>query len=247
MLCVNRLTKTIGANTILHSISFQIKPGEILALIGPNGAGKTTTIKTIVGLLNPSSGDIRVNNYSIKRQREDYLRQIGYIPDNPFFYEELTGRQFLNFTIGLKGDQNKNIFNDGIERLLITLEIRDFIDHEIHTYSLGMKKKLSLLISLISNPKYLIMDEPFNGLDPMTTFNIKNFLNDFTINNGAVLISTHMLSVAEQFCTHVAIIHKGNLVIFDSLKNLKNKNPNTNLESLFIQIIEDIERSTKNE
>ena len=248
MLIIENLTKEINSKTILHSISFKISPGNIVALVGPNGAGKTTIIKSILGLLNPSSGEISIDGHSILKERKKYIEQVAYVPDNQFFYEELTGRQFLSFTRGLRGkDKQQDMSNEEIEQLIELLEMRDFIDKEIHTYSLGMKKKLSLLISLISNPKYLIMDEPFNGLDPITTYSIKVFLKEFAEKEGAVLISTHLLNDVEKFCTHVAIINKGSLILFDSLNNIRKKYNNKDLESLFISSIQENERAVNND
>ncbi|BBW98796.1 ATP-binding cassette domain-containing protein [Geobacillus icigianus] len=141
MLKIESLTKEMNSKIILHSISFKILPGDIVALVGPNGAGKTTIIKSILGLLNPSSGEISIDGYSISKERKKYIEQVAYVPDNQFFYEELTGRQFLSFTRELRGkDEQKGMSNEKIEQLIELLEMKEFIDQEIHTYSLGMKK-----------------------------------------------------------------------------------------------------------
>ncbi|MDQ0164055.1 ABC transporter ATP-binding protein [Aeribacillus alveayuensis] len=235
MLEIKKLSKQIEGKNIIKSLDFTIKPGQIVALLGPNGAGKTTTIKLLLGLLNPTSGDIKADSISLLEDRKNYLKKIGYVPDEPFFYEELKGIEFLRFTIDLWG--NLTYDQDHYNRLIQYLKMESFINDPIYTYSYGMKKKLSLLVSLIHKPNYLIMDEPFNGLDPSTTHNIKNFLYEYSSGETAVLLSTHMLDVAEKFCTHVAIIKDGNLIIFDEIKNIKSENQVTTLEEFFIYSI----------
>lgn len=236
MLEITRLSKQIEEKNIIKSFSLNINSGQIVALLGPNGAGKTTTIKLLLGLLNPSSGEIKADSISLLEDRKNYLKKVGYVPDEPFFYEELKGIEFLRFTIDLWGNSvyDQNHYNELIQHL----KMESFINDPIYTYSYGMKKKLSILISLIHKPKYLIMDEPFNGLDPSTTHNIKNFLQKYAIDGNAVLLSTHMLDVAEKFCTHVAIINDGNLIIFDKIKNIKSKDQITTLEEFFIHSID---------
>ncbi|MGY3316868.1 ABC-2 type transport system ATP-binding protein [Peribacillus simplex] len=235
MLEIIKLSKQIEGKNIIKSLDFTIEPGQIVALLGPNGAGKTTTIKLLLGLLNPTSGDIRADSISLLDDRKIYLKKIGYVPDDPFFYEELKGIEFLRFTIDLWG---KLVYDQAhYKNLIHHLKMESFINDPIHTYSYGMKKKLSLLVSLIHKPNYLIMDEPFNGLDPSTTHNMKNFLHDYASEKTAVLLSTHMLDVAEKFCTHVAIIKDGNLIVFDDIKNIKSKNQETSLEEFFIDKI----------
>lgn len=235
MLEIKKLSKQIEGKSIIKSLDFSLQPGQIVALLGPNGAGKTTTIKLLMGLLNPTSGDISADSISILQNREAYLKKIGYVPDTPFFYEELKGSEFLQFTIELWGKSlyDKVHFDD----LVTHLKMETFIHEPIHTYSYGMKKKLALLIALIHKPSYLIMDEPFNGLDPSTTHNLRSFLNQYASGDTAVLLSTHMLDVAEKFCTHAAIIKDGNLIVFDEMKKIMSEKEGFSLEQFFIDVI----------
>jgi ABC-2 type transport system ATP-binding protein len=239
MLEILKLSKQIEGKNIIKSLEFNIEPGQIVALLGPNGAGKTTTIKLLLGLLNPTSGDVKADSISILKNRTGYLKKIGYVPDEPFFYEELKGIEFVRFTIDL---WDKSMYDQDYYRSLIQhLKMESFIDDPIHTYSYGMKKKLALLVALIHKPNYLIMDEPFNGLDPSTTYNLKNFLQEYASGETAILLSTHMLDVAEKFCTHVAIIKDGNLIIFDTIKNIKDENREVSLEKFFIESINEVQ------
>ncbi|MGG1368361.1 ABC transporter ATP-binding protein [Priestia megaterium] len=239
MLEILKLSKQIEGKNIIKSLEFNIEPGQIVALLGPNGAGKTTTIKLLLGLLNPTSGDVKADSISILENRTGYLKKIGYVPDEPFFYEELKGIEFVRFTIDL---WDKSTYDQEYYRSLIQhLKMESFIDDPIHTYSYGMKKKLALLVALIHKPNYLIMDEPFNGLDPSTTYNLKNFLQEYASGETAILLSTHMLDVAEKFCTHVAIIKDGNLIIFDTIKNIKDDNREVSLEKFFIESINEVQ------
>lgn len=239
MLEILKLSKQIEGKNIIKSLEFNIEPGQIVALLGPNGAGKTTTIKLLLGLLNPTSGDVKADSISILENRTGYLKKIGYVPDEPFFYEELKGIEFVRFTIDL---WDKSMYDQDYYRSLIQhLKMESFIDDPIHTYSYGMKKKLALLVALIHKPNYLIMDEPFNGLDPSTTYNLKNFLQEYASGETAILLSTHMLDVAEKFCTHVAIIKDGNLIIFDTIKNIKDDNREVSLEKFFIERINEVQ------
>lgn len=235
MLEVKNISKQIEGKNIIKSLHFTIQPGQIVGLLGPNGAGKTTTIKLLLGLLSPTLGDIIADSVSLLTNKKQYLKKMGYVPDEPFFYEELKGIEFLRFTIDLWG---KGLYDrDYSEKLMQHLKVDSFIDQPIHTYSFGMKKKLALLISLIHQPKYLMMDEPFNGLDPFTTHNIKNFLQAYATWGNGVLLSTHMLDVAEKFCTHIAIINSGNLIIFDEIKNIRSHDGDVSLEKYFIDTI----------
>lgn len=236
MLKINDISKVIDDKKVIKSLSLHIKLGEIIALLGPNGAGKTTTIKLIMGMLISDSGTITAENFTVNEHKKQYIKKIGYVPDEPFFYEELKGAEFLRFTADL---WNPNIFREnekGIIGNIRSLEMAEFIDKPIYTYSLGMKRKLSLLIALIHQPKLLIMDEPLNGLDPMTVYTIKEYLTDYVKRGNAVLFSTHMMDVAESFCTEIAIIKEGELLIHESLEKMRGKSTDS-LEKYFIQLV----------
>ncbi|SDB85546.1 ABC transporter ATP-binding protein [Shouchella lonarensis] len=241
MLSVENVFKTIEEKSIIHDLCLNIQAGDNVALIGPNGAGKTTTMKMIMGLLSMDKGRITMDGFSVRNQRKQYLNLVGYVPDEPFFYEELKGEEFLRFTADLWGEElyvdNENLINETID----SLDMRRFLGEKIHTYSLGMKKKLSLLIALIHQPKLLVMDEPFNGLDPMTVYAIKDYMKRYVNKGNAVLISTHMLDAAEHFCTHVAILKDGHLLSYQKTKNIKKQGSET-LEAYFVNLVKENEK-----
>lgn len=239
MLKISDISKVIDDKKVIKSLSLHIKPGEIIALLGPNGAGKTTTIKLVMGMLMSDSGTISMDNFTVNEHKSEYIKKIGYVPDEPFFYEELKGAEFLRFTADL---WDPTIFRKNEKEIIGNirrLEMESFIDKPIYTYSLGMKRKLSLLIALIHQPKLLIMDEPLNGLDPMTVYTIKEYLTDYVKRGNAVLFSTHMMDVAESFCTEIAIIKEGELLIHESLETMREKRTSS-LEEYFIQLVESI-------
>src|SRR5690625_5161284 len=203
MLEIKNISKKIEDKSIVNALHIKIEAGQNVALIGPNGAGKTTTMKMIMGLITSDSGDITMAGLSKQKNNRAYLQLLGYVPDEPFFYEELKGSEFLRFTADL---WDKNIYNNNrhlFEETIQKLVMGDFLEEPIHTYSLGMKQKQSLLIALLHQPRLLIMDEPLNGLDPMTVYTIKDYINDYIKKGNSVLMSTHMMDVAESFCSHI--------------------------------------------
>lgn len=235
MLEVRNVSKMIKDKQILRNINFCLKKGQMIALLGENGAGKTTTIKLILGLLNPTKGTILVNGISIAHDRRKYLSKIGYVSDDPFFYEELTGKDFITFTAGLWG--NIDMKTSYHRNLLDKLDINSYLHEPIHTYSYGMKKKLSVFISLLHQPEYVIMDEPFNGIDAKSTHNLYKVLGEFINGEKGLLLSTHMLDVAEKICTHALVIKSGEIVLFDEMNRII-KEKNKSLEYIFLDNID---------
>src|SRR5690625_4297894 len=240
MLEIKNISKKIEDKSIVNALHIKIEAGQNVALIGPNGAGKTTTMKMIMGLITSDSDDITMAGLSKQKNNRAYLQLLGYVPDEPFVYEKLKGSEFFSFTADL---WDKNLYNNNrhtFEETIQELEMGDYLEEPIHTYSLGMKKKLSLLIALIHQPRILIMDEPLNGLDPMTVYTIKNYINAYIEKGNSVLMSTHMMDVAESFCSHIAVIKKGNLLIHQSIKDMQ-KNQSKTLEEYFIQLVREEE------
>jgi len=235
MLIFQNVTKHVSEKAILSSVSFHVAPGECVALLGPNGAGKTTTMRLLIGLLNPTEGSIKADGILVQ-DRRTYLNSIGYVPDDPFFYEELTGKEFIQFTSDLQGKRNYSALLSRLEILIEGLDLRDVLDDKIYTYSLGMKKKLALIIALLNSPKYLLLDEPFNGIDPVSNFHIKKLLNDFCLHGGGVLISTHQLELVERLCDRMVILQNGELIYFDSLERFIGSSSNT-LEGNLMNLI----------
>lgn len=219
--------KKVGAK----DINLEVKPGDIFAFIGHNGAGKTTTIKSIVGILSFTSGDILIDNISIKENPIECKKKIAYVPDNPDIYNTLTGIQYINliadfFNVSKKERETLT------KKYALVLGLYNDLNNPISTYSHGMKQKLVLISSLIHSPKLLILDEPFVGLDPKASFELKNIFKDFVKNDGAIFFSTHVLEVAEKLCNKVAIIKNGEIIANGTMAEIKK---DKSLESVFLE------------
>jgi len=220
--------KYVGAK----NISLKVENGDIFAFIGHNGAGKTTTIKSIVGINDITSGDIFVNNISVKENPNETKKILAYVPDNPDLYDSLTGIQFLNFIADIFKIEKKKreaLILKYSNLLGLASSLNDFIS----TYSHGMKQKLVLISALIHEPKILILDEPFVGLDPKASFELKNIMKEFASGGGAIFFSTHVLDVAEKICNKVAIIKKGEIIAQGKMADIKK---DKSLESVFLEL-----------
>jgi len=235
MLSIRNLTKTYrGGKTAVADLSLEIEAGDIYGFIGHNGAGKTTTIKAVVGIHGFDKGDILVDGVSI---REDPLRckaVTAYIPDNPDIYEYLTGIQYLNF-IGDIFRVEKAKREEAIHEYAQVFDLTDNLGDLIASYSHGMKQKLALISALMHEPKLMIFDEPFVGLDPKAVFAIKEIMHRLCEKGCAVFFSTHVLDVAEKLCNRVAIIKDGRLVASGSMEEVRG---NVSLEDVFMELIE---------
>ncbi|OQX56204.1 MAG: hypothetical protein B5M53_02705 [Candidatus Cloacimonas sp. 4484_209] len=239
MIVFENVTKRFGQLIAVKNLNLTIGKGELFGFLGPNGAGKTTTIKMLVGLVTPSSGSITVNNISVTDQPEAVKRISGYIPDTPFIYEYLTGREFLYFTGHIYGVEETKL-RENIEKYIALFEMDDWVDLPAIEYSHGMKQRIVISACLIHNPEYIVIDEPMVGLDPKSAKIVKNILIDKTKQGVTVFLSTHTLSVAEEICCRVAIINKGELVVdgkLDELKALSGKKE-MNLEEIYLEITE---------
>lgn len=211
MLTIEGLTKRYGTKTAVDHLSLHIKPGEIYGFIGHNGAGKTTTIKSCCGILNFDAGEILVKGMSMKKQPLDCKKIMAYIPDNPDLYEFMRGIGYLNFIADIYGVGQEER-KERIRRYGQMFEIADDLGELISAYSHGMKQKLALMSALIHEPQLLIMDEPFVGLDPKATHQVKTLMRDICSQGGAIFFSTHVLEVAEKLCDEIAIIKQGKLI-----------------------------------
>ena len=211
MLTIEGLTKRYGTKTAVDHLSLHIKPGEIYGFIGHNGAGKTTTIKSCCGILNFDEGEILVKGMSMKKQPLACKKIMAYIPDNPDLYEFMRGIGYLNFIADIYGVGQEER-KERIRRYGQMFEIADDLGELISAYSHGMKQKLALMSALIHEPQLLIMDEPFVGLDPKATHQVKILMRDICRQGGAIFFSTHVLEVAEKLCDEIAIIKQGKLI-----------------------------------
>ena len=211
MLKIEHLIKIYGDKKAVDDLSLHIKPGEIYGFIGHNGAGKTTTLKSIVGILQFDSGEIYIDGRSIKESPIECKKNFAYIPDNPDLYDFMTGIKYLNFIADIFGVE-ESVRQERIRKYAEMFEITDDLAQPIASISHGMKQKLAIIAAWIHNPKLIIMDEPFVGLDPKAAHLLKGMMRDVCDNGGAIFFSTHVLEVAEKLCDKVAIIKGGKLI-----------------------------------
>lgn len=233
MIEIKNVSKTYdGKKLALDKVSFTVNDGEIFAFIGHNGAGKTTLIKSIAGILEFNEGDILINGKSIKKDPIACKKEIAYIPDNPDLYENMKAIDFINFICDMyevsKEDRNKNI-----KKYADILELSDNLGDEISSFSHGMKQKVALIAALSHDPKILIMDEPFVGLDPKAVYDMKNIMKSMVKENKTIFYSTHILDVAEKICDRVAIIKSGKIVKVGKMSEIKG---DESLEQVFLEL-----------
>ena len=232
MLKIDHLTKTYGEKKAVDDLTLHIQPGEIYGFIGHNGAGKTTTLKSVVGILPFDGGEITVDGVSIQKDPLTAKKTIAYIPDNPDLYDFMTGIQYLNFIadiFGVSAEDRRRRIHDYAEAFGLTEDLAQAIS----AYSHGMKQKLAIISALIHDPKLLIMDEPFVGLDPKAAHILKGLMRDICDRGGAIFFSTHVLEVAEKLCDKVAIIKDGRLIRFGTMEEVKG---DESLESVFLEL-----------
>ncbi len=234
MLKIEHLTKIYGDKKAVDDLSLEINEGEIYGFIGHNGAGKTTTLKSVVGILNFEKGEIYIDGVSIKDDPIRCKKNIAYIPDNPDLYEFMTGIQYLNFIADIFGvsaeDREKRI-----NELAEMLEIKADLGSSISSYSHGMKQKLALISAWIHQPKLIIMDEPFVGLDPKASHSMKKMMRETCDKGSAIFFSTHVLEVAEKLCDKIAIIKDGKLIKSGTMEEVRG---DESLESVFLELEE---------
>lgn len=232
MLSIKNVTKKYGDKVALNNISFDINDGEIFAFIGHNGAGKTTLIKSIVGIHDFDAGDILVNGKSIKKDPIACKKEMAFVPDNPELYENMKAIDFINFICDMY-EIDLETRQKNIKKYASLFEIENSLGDLISSFSHGMKQKVALIAALAHNPKILIMDEPFVGLDPKAVFCMKETMNEMLKEGKIIFYSTHILDVAEKLCTKVAIIKKGELIKVGSMDEIKG---DKSLEKVFMEL-----------
>lgn len=232
MLNISHLTKTYGDKKAVDDLSLHIAPGEIYGFIGHNGAGKTTTIKSVVGILQFDEGEITIDGTSLKDDPIACKRKIAYIPDNPDLYEFMSGIKYLNFIADIF-DVGAEERQERIKKYADMFELTEDLAQPISAYSHGMKQKLAIIAAWIHNPKLIIMDEPFVGLDPKASFLLKEMMHDVCAAGGAIFFSTHVLEVAEKLCDKVAIIKGGKLIRSGTMESVKGDD---SLEEVFLEL-----------
>ena len=236
MIEIEHLVRRYGTRTAVNDLSLTVHPGEVLAFLGPNGAGKTTTIKTIVGLLLPTSGQVRVCDIDAVKSPREASRHIGYVPDQPYLYEKLSGREFLEFTAEMYGlDANTSKAN--IEQNIDAFELNEFVGRLAEGYSHGMKQRVIFASAMVHDPRVLVVDEPMVGLDPRSMRIVKTLLRDKAAGGASVFLSTHTLSVAEEIADRIGIIYQGELQFLGTLQELRQlQQSDSNLEDLFLSL-----------
>ena len=232
MIEIKNVTKKYGNKKAVDNVSFTVNDGDIFAFIGHNGAGKTTLIKSIVGIHDFDEGDILIDGMSIKEKPVECKKLMAFVPDNPETYEHMKAIDYINFICDMY-DVDTETREKNIKKYAKLFDMEDKLNDTIDSYSHGMKQKAVLISALAHDPKILIMDEPFVGLDPKAVFDIKEVLNEMVKENKIVLYSTHILDVAEKLCSRVAIIKKGELVKSGSMKEIKG---DKSLENVFMEL-----------
>ena len=232
MLDIQHLTKTYGEKKAVDDLSLRIAPGEIYGFIGHNGAGKTTTLKAAVGILQFDAGDIFIGGKSIRTDPLGCKRQLAYIPDNPDLYDFMSGIQYLNFIADIFGIPAAERWAR-IEPLADAFELTGDLGQPVSAYSHGMKQKLAIIAAWIHDPKLILMDEPFVGLDPKAAHRLKGMMRAVCDGGGAIFFSTHVLEVAEKLCDKVAIIRGGRLIRSGTMEEVKGDD---SLEEVFLEL-----------
>lgn len=221
-----------GKKKALDNVSFKVNDGEIFAFIGHNGAGKTTLIKMVIGILDFDEGDILIDNKSIKTNTIECKKIMSYVPDNPDMYENMKAIDFINFVCDMY-ETPYEIRKNNIDKYAKMFELTDKLNNDISSFSHGMKQKVALIAALAHNPKILIMDEPFVGLDPKAVYDVKEIMKEMTKSGKTIFFSTHILDVAEKLCDRVAIIKNGKIVKIGKMKDIKG---DESLEEVFLEL-----------
>lgn len=236
MLKIEGLAKSYGGFSAVKELSLAVPEGQLYGFLGPNGAGKTTTMRMIMGILVPSAGTITIAGRDAHEHPEYVKSVVGFVPDNPIFYDYMRGREILTFVAELHG-QSPAEAQENAARLLAEFALTDAAEEFAVNFSLGMKKKLGLAAALIHEPKLLILDEPTSGLDPRASKDVQTRLERFAADGGTVFLSSHLLPMVERICSQIAVIHHGALVADGSLAAIKERLKSTgDLEELFLEL-----------
>ena len=239
MIEFDHVYRTYGQTTALAGLTLDVRPGEVFAFLGPNGAGKTTTIKMMVGLLRPSRGTIRIGGHDVVTATRSANALIGYVPDEPFLYDKLSGREFLRFIADMYG-LSAEAAQTNVRREIEYFQLAEFIDQLSETYSLGMKQRLVFAAAMLHDPAVLVLDEPMVGLDPRSVRLVKDLLKAKAAAGTTIFMSTHTLHMAEELAHRIGIIDRGELKFLGTLAELRRERslPDTSLENLFLQLTE---------
>ena len=247
MLEVRALTKRYSGIPVVNSVSFTVRPFEVLGYLGPNGSGKSTTAKMLAGLIEPSQGDILFEGKSIRQHSIEYKKRLGYVPEEPHLYSYLTGREYLRLIWRLRGLPDK-LLDQKIDAFLRLFSLYSYRHSAIASYSKGMRQKILISAALLSNPDVLILDEPDSGLDVTSMLLLRNLVKSLALEGKTILYSSHVLEVTEKICSRVLILHKGRIAADDSVDHLRDLMKLPSLEEIFAQLVvqEDTQRIASN-
>lgn len=245
MIRLINVSKHYGRLAAVDSLSLEVPPGQIFGFLGPNGAGKTTTIRVMMGILKPTSGQVLLDGHDVIEQAQQAKALAGFIPDRPFIYEKLSGREFLEFVGKLHGMDGHSL-RERTAELLDCLELTAWKDELVESYSHGMKQRLVVCAALIHKPRVLVVDEPMVGMDPKGARTLKDLFCTLSQNGTTVFLSTHSISVAEEICHRIGIIQKGRLVACGTMDELHRlaAGPHRSLESVFLELTREQELET---
>jgi len=237
MIEISHVTRKYGKKVAVSDLSLVAFPGEVLAFLGPNGAGKTTTIKMLVGLLQPTAGTIRICGHDVVCAHREANLHVGYVPDQPYLYDKLSGRETLEFVASMYGMPRDQV-TESVEEQIARFELSDFVDQLSENYSHGMKQRTVFATALVHRPQVLIVDEPMVGLDPRSMRLVKDLLRSQAESGATVFMSTHTLAVAEEIADRVGIVDHGRLQFLGTLEELRKhlRQHDTSLEQLFLQM-----------
>jgi len=236
MLQTLRLTKHYGALVAIQDVSFDVRPGEVLGLLGPNGSGKSTTVKILTGLLRPTGGEVQLDGRDVLADLDRYKAIIGYVPEEPHLYSYLTGPEYLRLVGRLRGLADTPL-NDKIDRFLQLLDIYDDRYQTLSSYSKGMRQKILIAAAVLHNPRIVVLDEPFSGLDVTAARVLKTFVRSLADQGKMVVFSSHVLEVVEQVCSRVVILKDGRIVGHDSVANLRATLQLPSLDAVFAALV----------
>jgi ABC-2 type transport system ATP-binding protein len=237
MIELQNVTRRYGTKVAVDDLSLSVPSGQVFAFLGPNGAGKTTTTKMLVGLLRPNSGSVRIGKHDVVLDPQNANRHVGYVPDQPFLYEKLSGRELLQFVAQMYG-MDLDQAAQSIEEQIAAFELSEFVDHLAESYSHGMKQRTVFASALVHNPSVLVVDEPMVGLDPRSMRLVKDLLRERAAAGTTVFMSTHTLSAAEEIADQIGILQKGKVCFLGTVDDLRGElaSADSNLEHLYLRL-----------
>jgi len=237
MIEFQHVSRSYGRKLAVDGLDLVVPSGELFAFLGPNGAGKTTTIKMLVGLLRPGAGTIRVCGYDVVSESRQANQRLGFVPDEPYLYDKLSGREFLQFVSGMYGIATRTAA-DRIAREIARFELADFVDELTESYSHGMKQRVVFASAMLHDPEVLVLDEPTVGLDPRSVRLVKNMLREKAAAGTTIFMSTHSLGIAEEIADRIGIVNHGRLRCVGTLDELRTQHllDKSNLEQLFLEV-----------